>query len=52
MQASRLTCDAGRLLKNMAASQFIKEVASDEYELTPVSASLLNQSHKDGFPFW
>jgi hypothetical protein len=42
----------GRLLRNMAAMDFIVETGIDTYELTPVSSSLLNQAHRDGFPFW
>ncbi|EED15780.1 O-methyltransferase [Talaromyces stipitatus ATCC 10500] len=41
----------GRLLKNMAASDLISETASDTYELTTLSASLLKISHRDAFPF-
>lgn len=42
----------GRILKNMAASDLIHETTPGTYEHTPLSTSLLNVSHRDGFFFW
>ncbi|KAH7310184.1 O-methyltransferase [Rhexocercosporidium sp. MPI-PUGE-AT-0058] len=41
----------GRLLKNMAANDFISETGPDAYDLTPASRSLTMASYRDGFPF-
>lgn len=42
----------GRILTNMAASDLIHETTLGTYEHTPLSTSLLNLSHRDGFFFW
>ncbi|KAJ5525434.1 O-methyltransferase [Penicillium frequentans] len=41
----------GRILKNMAASDLIRETIPGTYEHTSLSTSLLNLSHRDGFFF-
>lgn len=41
----------GRILKNTAASDLIRETTPGTYEHTSLSTSLLNLSYRDGFFF-
>lgn len=42
----------GRILKQMAAMDFIREIGPGEYELNAVSQAMLDPAYRDGFPFW
>lgn len=42
----------GRILKHLASTRVIEEVAADKYRATPISAALTVPKYRDAIVFW